>query len=93
MISATYVLAIRFVVKYYDDMKPYFALDPLLRPVFMSLTPDQDFPDLCERVSPCLTSALLNQNVLHTRRLPEDKVYNTAMSAISVCKLNPLPIH
>ena len=55
-------------------MELYFSLDPLLRSVFVSLTPDQDFPDLCERVPPSLTSALLNQNIHASTKFQEDNL-------------------
>ena len=45
-------------------MKPYIDLDPLLGPLFVYLTPNDDFPVLCERFQPSLTVNKLQANVI-----------------------------
>lgn len=65
----------RFVITHYDEMKPYFALDPLLHAVFVSLTPDTEFPDLCKRVPSYLTSAWVAHNILETNTSKKMQVY------------------
>ena len=47
------------MVNHYDEVEPYFAMDPLLRPVFVALTPEAEFPLLCQRTPPFLTASWL----------------------------------
>ena len=65
-----------FVVKYYDNLKPYFALDPLLCPLFIYLTPDDDFQSLCEKFNPVLTVPSLESKVKMLRGINKQEVCN-----------------
>ena len=68
-------LPARFVVKYYDDMEPYFVLDPLLRSVFVYLTPEAEFPLLCKWMPSFLTAAWLTHNILESKTVEKKEVY------------------
>ena len=50
-------------------MKLHFALDPLLYPVFVSLTPESEFSLLCERMPINITAAWLTYKVSRARTL------------------------
>ena len=52
------------MVTHYHDVKPYFALDPLLPAVFVALTPEAEFHLLCEKMPPFLTASWLTKNIL-----------------------------
>ena len=54
----------RFVVTHYHEVEPYFAMDPLLRAVFVALTPKAEFPLLCQRIPPFVTASWLTHSVL-----------------------------
>ena len=47
------------MITHYNDVEPYFAMDPLLRAVFIVLTPEDEFPLLCQRMPPSLTASRL----------------------------------
>ena len=60
-LSITLILLVifRFVITHYNDVEPYFAMDPLLRTVFVALTPEDEFPLLCQWMPPFLTASRL----------------------------------
>ena len=47
------------MITHYNDVEPYFAMDPLLRAVFIVLTPEAEFPLLCQRMPSFLTASRL----------------------------------
>jgi hypothetical protein len=47
------------VIDHYNDVEAYFAMDPLLRAVFVALTPEAEFPLLCQRMPSFLTASWL----------------------------------
>ena len=49
----------RFVLTYYDHVKDFFELDPLLLKLFAGVTPTVEFKALCERVPPSLSMEVL----------------------------------
>ena len=53
-----------FVVTYYDHVKDYFAIDPLLLKLFVYLVPKEEFVALCERVPPYLSIEVLVKRAL-----------------------------
>lgn len=63
-----------FVVSHYDEVKPYFAMDPLLPAVFVALTPEAEFPLLCEWIPPFLTASRLT-HILKTGAVDIKVVY------------------
>ena len=69
-----YFVLFRFVVTHYDDVEPYLDLDPLLRAVFIILTPEAEFPLLCERMPPYLTAAWLTKYILESKTVDKKEV-------------------
>ena len=53
---------------YYDHIKDYFAIDPLLLKLFAYLVPKRDFIALCERVPPYLSIEVLANRALQPVR-------------------------
>ena len=63
------------MITHYDDVEPYFAMDPLLRAVFIVLTPDAEFPLLCERMSPFMTASWLTKCIVTSKKVDKKEVY------------------
>ena len=72
------ILLCSFVITHYRDVEPYFALDPLLCAVFIALTPEAEFPLLCERMPPFLTASWL------THIMKAEKVDKKAVAIFSI---------
>ena len=53
-----------FVSTYYDRVKDYFAIDPLLLKLFAYLVPKTEFTALCEKVPPYLSVEILINRAL-----------------------------
>lgn len=68
------LLFFRFVTTIYDDLKLYLELDPLLYQVFMYLTPEHEFPAMCERVPISLSAVWLVKEVKEIRGVSEKDV-------------------
>ena len=49
---------------YYDRVKDFFQLDPLLLKLFAGVTPKIEFKALCERVPPYLSAEVLRRRAL-----------------------------
>ena len=58
-LELTLLVIFRFVITHYNDVEPYFAMDPLLRAVFIVLTPEDEFPLLYQRMPSFLTVSRL----------------------------------
>ena len=57
-----------FVSTYYNRVKDYFAIDPLLLKLFAYLVPKTEFAALCEHVPPYLSiEVLVNRALLPIR--------------------------
>ena len=65
----------RFVITHYDDVEPYFAMDPLLRAVFVALTPEAEFLLLCQRMPPFLTASRLTRYIQKAEIVDKKAVY------------------
>ena len=49
---------------YYDQIKDYFSIDPMILKLFAFLAPKEDFAALCKRVPPFLSTEILTQRAL-----------------------------
>lgn len=67
----------RFVTTIYDDLKQYLELDPLLYQVFMYLTPENEFPAMCERVPISLSAVWLAKKVQEIKGVSDKEVLST----------------
>lgn len=84
-VLTVYCVHFRFVDTYYHDVQPYLDLDPLLRAVFISLTPEAEFPLLCERMPPYLTAAWLTKCILESKRVDKNEVpYNAVVNLVQL---------
>ena len=72
--STLFLLSCSFVVSHYDKVEPYFAVDPLLRAVFVALTPEAEFPLLCERMPPFLTASWIKKCILASKKVEKKEV-------------------
>ena len=71
-------------------MKLYFALDPLLYPVFISLTPESEFSLLCERMPINLTASWLTYKVVTARTLEVFVQCNVILKLYRESRIEPL---
>ena len=69
-----YVFLCSFVVSHYDNVEPYFSMDPLLPAVFVALTPEAEFSLLCERMPPFLTATWLSKYIIASKRIDKQEV-------------------
>ena len=69
-----YLLFFRFAISHYNDVEPYFLMDPLLPAVFVTLTPEADFLQLCQQMPPFLTASWL-AHILKTETVDKKAVY------------------
>ena len=63
------------MVTHYNDVEPYFALDPLLPATFVALTPMAEFPLLCERMPSFLTASWLTHVILGAKTVDKEAVH------------------
>ena len=85
MISSTYTLCLlscSFVVSHYDQVEPYFAVDPLLPAVFVAVTPQAEFSLLCERMPPFLTVSWLTKCIVASKKVEKKEVLRLCSSAL-----------
>jgi hypothetical protein len=54
-------------------------MDPLLPAVFVALTPEAEFPLLCERMSPFLTATWLTKYIVGSSGIDKQKVLTLKM--------------
>ena len=69
-----FLLSCSFVVSHYDEVERYFAVDPLLRAVFVALTPEAEFSLLCERMPPFLTASWVTKCILASKKVEKKEV-------------------
>lgn len=76
-----------FVVTHYHEVEPYFALDPLLHAVFVALTPEAEFPLLCQRMPPFLTASWLTHAVLQAKTMEKEVVQiSISVTIVASCQ-------
>jgi hypothetical protein len=69
------VISCSFVTTYYDRIKDYFAIDPLILKLFAYLCPKRDFDAFCVRVPPYLSIDVLVNRALQPVRPEVSRIH------------------
>lgn len=76
-------LTISFVETFYECVRDYFSIDPILLKLFAHLTPKENFTALCERVPPYLSIEVLVRRAITS---VDANVINTVQYLATTCR-------